>query len=91
MKYVIVGYTSDIDIKTNTAKIRYAKIHFAKTELFELFDQIPVLDDWVDDVREATAFHSRDEADEIVYDLMHMTSNSVDFGKPYVISYGIAE
>ena len=45
MKYVIVGYTSDIDIKTNTAKIRYAKIHFAKTELFELFDQIPVLDD----------------------------------------------
>ena len=43
MKYVIVGYTSDIDIKTNTAKIRYAKIHFAKTELN---DQIPVLDDW---------------------------------------------
>ena len=91
MKYVIVGYTSDIDIKTNTAKIRYAKIHFAKTELFELFNQIPVLDDWVDDVRDATAFHSREEADDVAYDLMHMTSNSADFCKPYVVSYGIAE
>ena len=40
MKYVIVGYTSDIDIKTNTAKIRYA--HFAKAELN---NRIPVLDD----------------------------------------------
>ena len=40
MKYVIVGYTSDIDIKANTAKIRYA--HFAKTELN---NQIQVLDD----------------------------------------------
>ena len=88
MKYVIVGYTSDIDIKTNTAKIRYAKIHFAKTELN---NQIPVLDDWVDDVLEATVFHSREEADDVAYDLMHMTSNSADFCKPYVVSYGIAE
>ena len=40
MKYVIVGYTSDIDIKTNTAKIKYA--HFAKAELN---NQIQVLDD----------------------------------------------
>ena len=86
MKYVIVGYTSDIDIKTNTAKIRYA--HFAKAELN---DQIPVLDDWVDDVRDATAFHSRKAADGIAYDLMHMTSDSVDFSKPYAVSYGIAE
>lgn len=86
MKYVIVGYTSDIDIKTNTAKIRYA--HFAKAELN---NQIPVLDDWVDDVRDATAFHSRKAADDVAYDLMHMTSNSVDFSKPYVVSYGIAE
>ena len=86
MKYVIVGYTSDIDIKTNTAKIRYA--HFAKAELN---NRIPVLDDWVDDVRDATAFHSRKAADDVVYDLMHMTSNSVDFSKPYVVSYGIAE
>ena len=86
MKYVIVGYTSDIDIKTNTAKIRYA--HFAKAELN---NQIPVLDDWVDDVRDATAFHSREAADDIAYDLMHMTSNSADFSKPYVVSYGIAE
>lgn len=86
MKYVIVGYTSDIDIKTNTAKIRYA--HFAKAELN---NQIPVLDDWVDDVRDATAFHSRKAADDIAYDLMHMTSNSADFSKPYVVSYGIAE
>ena len=88
MKYVIVGYTSDIDIKTNTAKIRYAKIHFAKTELN---NQIPVLDDWVDDVRDATAFHSRNAADDIAYDLMHMTSNSADFSKSYVVSYGIVE
>ena len=88
MKYVIVGYTSDIDIKTNTAKIRYAKIHFAKTELN---NQIPVLDDWVDDVRDAIAFHSRKAADDIAYDLMHMTSNSADFRKPYAVSYGIAE
>lgn len=86
MKYVIVGYTSDIDIKTNAAKIRYA--HFAKAELN---NQIPVLDDWVDDVREATAFYSRKVADDIAYDLMHMTSNSADFSKPYVVSYGIAE
>lgn len=86
MKYVIVGYTSDIDIKTNTAKIRYA--HFAKTESN---NQTPVLDDWVDDVLEATAFHSREEADDVAYDLMHMTSNSADFSKPYVVSYGIAE
>ena len=86
MKYVIVGYTSDIDIKTNTAKIRYA--HFAKAELN---NQIPVLDDWVDDVLEATAFHSRKAADDIAYDLMHMTSSSADFCKPYVVSYGIAE
>ena len=86
MKYVIVGYTSDIDIKTNTAKIRYA--HFAKTELN---NQIPVLDDWVDDVLEATAFHSRKAADDVVYDLMHMTSDSADFSKSYVVSYGIAE
>ena len=86
MKYVIVGYTSDIDIKTNTAKIRYA--HFAKAELN---NQIPVLDDWVDDVRDATAFHSRKAADDIAYDSMHMTSNSADFSKPYVVSYGIAE
>lgn len=86
MKYVIVGYTSDIDIKTNTAKIRYA--HFAKAKLN---NQIPVLDDWVDDVRDATAFHSRKAADDIAYDLMHMTSNSADFSKPYVVSYGIAE
>lgn len=86
MKYVIVGYTSDIDIKTNTAKIRYA--HFAKAELN---NQIPVLDDWVDDVLDATAFHSRKAADDIVYDLMHMTSDSADFSKPHVVSYGIAE
>ena len=86
MKYVIVGYTSDIDIKTNTAKIRYA--HFAKTELN---NQIPVLDDWIDDVHDATAFHSRKAADDVAYDLMHMTSNSADFCKLYVVSYGIAE
>ena len=86
MKYVIVGYTSDIDIKANTAKIRYA--HFAKTELN---NQIQVLDDWVDDVRDATAFHSRKAADDVVYDLMHMTSDSADFSKPYAVSYGIAE
>ena len=86
MKYVIVGYTSDIDIKTNTAKIKYA--HFAKAELN---NQIPVLDDWVDDVRDATAFHSRKAADDVAYDLMHMTSDSADFSKPYVVSYGIAE
>ncbi len=86
MKYIIVGYTSDIDTKTNTAKIRYA--HFAKTELN---NQIPVLDDWVDDVLEATAFPSREAADDVAYDLMHMTSNSADFCKPYVVSYGIAE
>ena len=86
MKYVIVGYTSDIDIKTNTAKIRYAP--FAKAELN---NQIPVLDDWVDDVLEATAFYSRKAADDVAYDLMHMTSNSADFSKPYVVSYGIAE
>ena len=86
MKYVIVGYTSDIDIKTNTAKIRYA--HFAKAELN---NQIPVLDDWVDDVLEATVFYSRKAADDVVYDLMHMTSDSADFSKPYVVSYGIAE
>lgn len=86
MKYVIVGYTSDIDIKTNTAKIRYA--HFAKAELN---NRIPVLDDWVDDVLDATAFHSREVADDVAYDLMHMTSNSADFSKPYVVSYGIAE
>ena len=86
MKYVIVGYTSDIDIKTNTAKIRYA--HFAKTELN---NQTPVLDDWVDDVREATAFYSREAADDVAYDLMHMTSDSADFSKPYAVSYGIVE
>ena len=86
MKYVIVGYTSDIDIKTNTAKIRYA--HFAKAEVNS---RIPVLDDWVDDVRDATAFHSRKAADDIAYDLMRMTSNSADFSKPYVVSYGIVE
>ena len=86
MKYVIVGYTSDIDIKTNTAKIRYA--HFAKAELN---NQIPVLDDWVDDVRDAIAFHSREAADDVAYDLMHMTSDSADFSKPYAVSYGIAE
>ena len=88
MKYVIVGYTSDIDIKTNTAKIKYAKIHFAKTELN---NQIPVLDDWVDDVRYATAFHSRKAADDVAYELMHMTSDSADFSKLYAVSYGIAE
>ena len=88
MKYVIVGYTSDIDIKTNTAKIRYAKIRFAKNELN---NQIPVLDDWVDDVLEATTFYSRKAADDVAYDLMHMTSNSANFSKPYVVSYGIAE
>ena len=86
MKYVIVCYTSDSDIKTNTAKIRYA--HFAKAELN---NRIQVLDDWVDDVRDATAFHSRKVADDVVYDLMHMTSNSADFCKHYVVSYGIAE
>ena len=86
MKYVIVGYTSDIDIKTNTAKIRYA--HFAKAELN---NQIPVLDDWVDDVLEATAFHSIKAADDVAYELMHMTFDSADFSKPYVVSYGIAE
>ena len=86
MKYVIVCYTSDIDIKTNTAKIRYA--HFAKAELN---NQIPVLDDWVDDVLEATAFHSIKAADDVAYELMHMTSDSADFSKPYVVSYGIAE
>lgn len=86
MKYVIVGYTSDIDIKTNTAKIRYA--HFAKAELN---NKIQVLDDWVDDVCDATVFHSRKAADDIAYDLMHMTSNSADFSKPYVVSYGIVE
>ena len=86
MKYVIVGYTSDIDTKTNTAKIKYA--HFAKTELN---NQIPVLDDWVDDISDATAFHSREAADDVAHGLMHMTSNSADFSKPYVVSYGIDE
>ena len=88
MKYVIVGYTSDIDIKTNTAKIKYAKIHFAKTELN---NQIPVLDYWADDVLDATAFHSRKAADDIAYYLVHMTSDSADFSKLYAVSYGIAE
>ena len=86
MKYVIVCYTSDIDIKTNTAKIKYA--HFAKAELN---NHIQVLDDWVDDVLDATAFHSRKAADDVAYEFMHMTSDSADFSKPSAVSYGIAE
>lgn len=86
MKYIIVGYTSNIDIKTNTAKVRYAKISFADTEAI---NQIPILDGWVDDVKEATTFYSRETADAMAEDLAYVPSSG--YSRLCAISYGIED
>lgn len=50
MKYIIVGYTSDINIKTNTAKVRY------------MTDTIS----WSDKVADAYIFNTRLNADHFI-------------------------
>lgn len=60
MKYVIIGYTSDINIKTNTAVINYLSCEDEQLH-------------WNDNISDATTYNSRSEAEEIItkYDLIY--------------------
>ena len=66
MKYVIIGYTSDINIKTNTAAINYLRC-----EDEQLY--------WSDNISDATTYNSRREAEEVItkYDLIYAVSYGV--------------
>ena len=50
MKYIIIGYTSDINIKTNTAKIKY--LYMSKSGY-----------KWTSDISKAFRFHTRNIAE----------------------------
>lgn len=66
MKYVIIGYTSDINIKTNTAVINYLRC-----EDEQLY--------WSDNISDAITYNSRREAEEVItkYDLIYAVSYGV--------------
>ena len=78
MKYIIIGFTSDINIKTNTAKIRYAQIEFVDTEVM---GKVPTLKGWTEDINEATRFNERCDADRLV--------NCFNISDKCFISYGV--
>lgn len=65
MKYIIIGYTNDIDIKSNTAKIKY--LHCDHTGFYK-YDFY-----WVDELDLATTFDYREDAQEIIdqYDYLN--------------------
>lgn len=52
VKYIIIGYTSDIDVINNTAKIKYV----TKTI------------DWTENINEADLFETREKADQFIED-----------------------
>lgn len=56
MKYIIIGYTSDIDIKSNTTKIRYLAFSTG-------FAPAPY---WTENINEAISFTNRDEAQHTI-------------------------
>lgn len=66
MKYVIIGYTSDINIKTNTAVINYLRCEDEQLH-------------WNDNISDATTYNSRREAEEVItkYDLIYAVSYGV--------------
>lgn len=66
MKYVIIGYTSDINIKTNTAVINYLSCEDEQLH-------------WSDNISDATTYNSRREAEEVItkYDLIYAVSYGV--------------
>ena len=65
MKYIVIGYTSNINIKTNTAVIRYLKCEDEQLH-------------WKDTVLEATTYNSRREAEEII--VKYNLENAVSYG-----------
>lgn len=58
MKYIIIGYTSDIDIKSNTVKIKYFVLAFSNG-----FAPVPY---WTDNIDEVIYFSSRIEAQHVI-------------------------
>ena len=65
MKYIVIGYTSNINIKTNTAMIRYLSC-----EDEQLY--------WNNNVSDATTYNSRREAEEII--VKYNLENAVSYG-----------
>ncbi len=55
MKYIIIGYTSNIDIKSNTAKITYMSKSNADCCV------------WTDDIKQAYSFKTRRQAEMFIY------------------------
>ena len=56
MKYIIIGFTSDIDIKNNTAKIRY---YYDSCPFDEFY-----IDGWSENIQQAERFNTRDAAEQ---------------------------
>lgn len=80
MKYIIIGFTSDIDIKTNTAKITYAKLRCLETDEGVRY----VTEAWTEDFNKATRLESRYQADEII--------KALGYTSPvHAISYGVKD
>lgn len=65
MKYIVIGYTSNINIKTNTATIRY--LSYEAEQLH-----------WNNNVSDATTYNSRREAEEII--VKYNLENAVSYG-----------
>ena len=65
MKYIVIGYTSNINIKTNTAMIRYLSCEDEQLH-------------WTDNVLDATTYNSRQEAEEII--VKYNLENAVSYG-----------
>ena len=66
MKYIIIGYTSDINIKTNTAVINYLRCEDEQLH-------------WSDNISDAITYNSRREAEEVItkYDLIYAVSYGI--------------
>lgn len=65
MKYIVIGYTSNINIKTNTATIRYLSCEDEQLH-------------WNDNVLDATTYNSRQEAEEII--VKYNLENAISYG-----------
>lgn len=71
-KYIIVGYTSDINIRKNTARIVYAKLYYDRNKL-RLFN-------WTDNVKEASKIDSKNEADSFIEDMCFKDIKAISYG-----------
>ena len=73
MKYIIIGYTSDIDIKTNSAKIRYAVMYPDQYDSLRLTS-------WTDDLRKATKLNNRQASEHFALSLSTQGIKAVSYG-----------